>query len=100
MKTTITAARLDRIASTLDTEAREAAHSSVVDSTDVESFCDAYLYALATLLGERSAEQCARGERWEPAAWLEGDRAAIVEAGEALEVDAIDWTHCWALYSR
>ena len=104
MTTTIAAADLARIAPSLDTTAREAAHSAVdvtaPEAERVNTFVDAYLRALAGQLGAQSAEQRSAGEEWAPADWLQGDSDSIVEHAALLGVadSEIDWRSLWRAY--
>jgi hypothetical protein len=90
---------LDNAAADLNAAAREAAHAAVAPCT-TEEYVAAYLDALAKVLGAESAEQCAPGETWAPAAWLEGDREAIHEATKLLDVDLDhdDWKRLFGIY--
>lgn len=91
-------ARLDSVAADLNPTAREAAH--IVAPCTTEQYVAAYLHSLAITLGEASAAQCAPGETWAPAAWLEGDREAIYEAAKLLDVtlDRDDWSRLFDAY--
>lgn len=78
--------------------AREMAHGSA-DSD--ESYPREHVLCVAERLGAASASQCAEGEEWEPADWLQGDADAIREAAADARVtlDPTLWRECWGRYT-
>lgn len=82
---TITDARLDEIAPTLDRAARELAHMRVAPC-DAATYAREYVLCVAETCGARSADQCAPGEAWEPESWLAGDEEALTEAASLVGV--------------
>lgn len=101
MNSTITAAALATLAPSLDAAARELAHSNMPDgSHEAADFAVAYVRAIAETCGALAADQCASGEEWAPAEWLDGDSDAVTEAAELMEIDldGADWTALRRIY--
>jgi hypothetical protein len=101
MHSTITAAALATLAPSLDAAARELAHSNMPDgSHEAADFAVAYVRAIAETCGALAADQCASGEEWAPAEWLDGDSDAVTEAAELMEIDldGADWTALRRIY--
>jgi len=101
MHSTITAETLATIAPRLDRAARELAHSNLPDGSHVPAdFAVAYVRAIAETCGALAADQCADGEEWAPAEWLDGDSDAVTEAAELMEIDldGFDWTALRRIY--
>ena len=101
MTTEITAAQLDTLAPSLWAPARESAHADMPDgSHDPANFARLYVESTARLCGGIAADQCAPGEAWAPADWLDGDIAKVREAAEAVGVtlDGADLRRLWSLY--
>lgn len=101
MQTAITVSQLDTIAPSLWAPARDLAHSDMPDgSRDAADFAVAYVEATARLAGGVAASQCAPGESWAPADWLDGDIALVREAAEAVgaTLDGADLRRLWAIY--
>jgi hypothetical protein len=101
MTSTITAETLAAIAPSLDSAARELAHSNMPDgSHEAADFAVAYVRAIAETCGALAANQCASGEEWAPAEWLDGDSDAVTEAAEMMEIDldGADWTALRRIY--
>ncbi len=99
--TTFTAETLAAIAPSLDAAARELAHSNMPDgSHSAENFAVAYVRAIAETCGALAANQCADGEDWAPAEWLDGDSDAVTEAAElmGIDLDGHDWTALRRIY--
>ncbi len=99
----MTTTEIDTIAPQMDRAARELAHVTGADTP--EAFARAYVIAVAETCGAAAADQCADGEEWEPAGWLDGDRDAVLDAmrlvglGERPGVDASPmWRDAWARY--
>jgi len=69
-------------------------------SRDPADFARLYVESTARLRGDVAADQCAPGEEWAPADWLDGDITAVREAAEAVgvELDGADLRRLWALY--
>jgi len=74
----MTTTEIDTIAPQMDRAARELAHSDGDDTP--EAFARGHVLAVAECCGALAADQCADGEEWEPAGWLEGDRDAVLDA--------------------
>ncbi len=101
MHSTITAETLAAIAPSLDAAARELAHSNMPDgSHEASDFAVAYVLAIAETCGALAADQCASGEEWAPAEWLDGDSDAVTEAAElmGIDLDGHDWTALRRIY--
>lgn len=98
--TTITDARLDEIASTLDRAARELAHIRVAPC-DAATYAREYVLCVAETCGARSADQCAPGEAWDPESWLAGDEEALTEAVSLMGLDLTRElrAEAWARYT-
>ena len=93
----MTQTELDTIAPTMDTAARELAHSNGHDTPD--AFARGYVLAVAECCGALAADQCADGEEWAPADWLGGDIDAVVEACDLVGLDLGGIAReAWALY--
>ena len=69
-------------------------------SHDAADFAVAYVRAIAETCGALAANQCASGEEWAPAEWLDGDSDAVTEAAELMEIDldGADWTALRRIY--
>jgi hypothetical protein len=101
MHSTITAAALATLAPSLDAAARELAHGDMPDgSHEAADFAVAYVRAIAETCGALAADQCASGEEWAPAEWLDGDSDAVTEAAElmGIDLDGTDWTALRRIY--
>lgn len=101
MNSTIAAATLATLAPSLDAAARELAHSNMPDgSHDAADFAVAYVRAIAETCGALAADQCADGEEWAPAEWLDGDSDAVTDAAELMgvDLDGADWTALRRIY--
>ncbi|HEX4934332.1 MAG TPA: hypothetical protein VFV33_14175, partial [Gemmatimonadaceae bacterium] len=91
IESTLPQSRLDTFAASrlCDHAARELAHMRTYDEplpVSPAGYAGLYLLALAEVLGVRSGDQCAEGETWDPADWLDGDREAIERSADALGV--------------
>ncbi len=98
MQTTITQTALDTIAPSLNTAAREMAHAAC--PADAAAFAVAYVRAVSEICGALASAQCAYGQAWEPADFLEGCTAAVQEAADAvcIELEHSDWRSLFRLY--
>ena len=93
----MTQTELDTIAPTMDTAARELAHSNGHDTPD--AFARGYVLAVAECCGALAADQGADDEEWAPADWLTGDLEALVEACDLVGLDLGDIARAaWSLY--
>lgn len=85
--TEYTADEIQAAAAALDDKAREAAHLAMVADPTPSEYVTEYLHALARVLAQESAEQCADDEIFDPEDILDGDWVALREHAALLGVD-------------